>query len=516
MKKFFLACLLLATGFCNGFAELDLIPLPARIEQQTGYFMLDSRTVIVADTLFTNEAALIADEQHVTNASNADQNRILLTTNHAEGLGTEAYRLEVDRHGVTIHALYPAGAFYGCQTLRQLVQPETKEIPFVKIEDAPRYGWRGLMLDVSRHFFDKPTILQLLDSMADYKLNRLHLHLTDDQAWRLDIEKYPELARVGARGNYSDSNAPPQFFTRAQMREIIEYAARRHIIVVPEIDMPGHAGAAVRAYPQLDGGMHTFNPASAETCDFLQDVLTETMEIFPSQWIHLGGDEVNRSAWKDKADVLQRMRVGGVTNTQELEDYFVNRMAGFVTAHGRTPMGWDEIVAAKPRADTVIFWWRHDKPAILAQALSAGHPVVLTPRSPCYFDYPQDKTYPQIGWKLFNTPEAVYQGPAIPATISAAERKQILGVEACIWTERIPTVSYLQFMANPRMAALAEMAWTPDEDRNFAQFDARLKPFLRQYQQLGVHYYDENDPVGSLRSSLQSPEPAQQLSLSRH
>ncbi|HTV41857.1 MAG TPA: beta-N-acetylhexosaminidase [Candidatus Sulfotelmatobacter sp.] len=516
MKKFFLAGLLLATGFCNGYAELDLIPLPTRIEQQTGHFMLDSRTVIIADSLFTNEAALIAGELGLTNANSADKNRILLTTGQAEGLGAEGYRLEVNRQGVNIHALSPAGAFYGCQTLRQLIEPRTKEIPCVKIEDTPRYEWRGLMLDVSRHFFDKPTILQLLDWMADYKLNRLHLHLTDDQAWRLEIKKYPELTSIGARGNYSDANAPPQFFTDDEMRDIIEYAARRHIVVVPEIDMPGHAGAATRTFPQLDGGARTFNPAHEETYDFLQDVLTETMEIFPSPWIHLGGDEVNRSAWNQNTDVQKKLRAGGMKNTQQLEDYFVNRMAEFIEAHGRTPMGWDEIIAARPDANAVIFWWRHDKPEMLVRALAGGHRVVLTPRSPCYFDYPQDKSYPEIGWKLFNTPEAVYRGPVIPANIPATELKQILGVEACIWTEHIASVPYLEFMTIPRMAALAEMAWTPDRQRNFARFDQRLQPFLDQYRQLGIHYYDETDPAGSLHASRQLPDAAQNLSFFNH
>jgi hexosaminidase len=513
MRKLFVASLLMALGVDVKPAEFNLIPWPDKIGQRAGQFELDAHTAIIAEALFTNEAALIAGELRLTDASNADKNRIWLTTRGTDGLGGESYRLEVNRQGVTIHALSSAGAFYGCQTLRQLVEPDTRRIPFVEIEDTPRYAWRGLMLDVSRHFFDKATILRLLDWMADYKLNRLHLHLTDDQAWRMEMGKYPELTQVGARGNYSDTNAPPQFFTRAEMREIIGYAAQRHIVVVPEIDMPGHAGAATRTFPQLDGGAHTFNPARAETYDFLQNVLLETMEIFPSPWIHLGGDEVNRSAWNQNAEVAKKLQAGGLKDTQQLENDFVNRMAGFIQAHGRTPAGWDEIVAAKPASDAVIFWWRHDKPEMLAQALAGGHPVVLTPRSPCYLDYPQDKSYPEIGWKLFNTPEAVYRGPAIPTNIPPAQLKQILGVEACIWTERITTVPYLEFMTLPRLAALAEMAWTPDARRDFAQFNARLKPFLDQYQQLGIHYYDETNPIGSLLEARPLPDAAKVITV---
>jgi len=516
VRRFLVASLLLVITFGVKAAELDLIPLPVEIEQPPGQFALDTQTVIIVDGPFTNEASLLAGELQLASGNSADKNRILLTTRGADQLGDEAYRLEVNQQGVTIHALSPAGAFYGCQTLRQLIEPGTRKIPFVKIADAPRYAWRGLMLDVSRHFFDEPAIRQMIDWMADYKLNRLHLHLTDDQAWRLQIARYPKLTQAGARGDYSDTNAPPRFFTRAQMQAIIAYAARRHIVVVPEIDMPGHAGAATRALPQLDGGMNTFNPARAETYDFLQNVVLETMEIFPSPWIHLGGDEVDLTSWNQSAEVARKLQASGMKDTQQLEGGFVNRMAGFIREHGRTPAGWDEIVATKPEADTVIFWWRHNKPEMLIRALADGHPVVLTPRSPCYFDYPQDRSYPEIGWKLFNTPEAVYRGPALPPGIPPAQLKQILGVEGCVWTERIATVPYLEFMIMPRMAALAEMAWTPGERRDFAQFSTRLKPFQDQCQQLGIGYYDETNPVGSLRKARQLPAVVPKLSLSQY
>ena len=504
MRKFFITIMLIAAASAARSGEPDLIPLPAKIERHAGQFFLNDQTVVVADGPFTNETGLIAAELRLAEESRAETNRILLTTREAEGLGGEAYRLEINGQGVTIRSLSTAGAFYGCQTLRQLVAAGTRQVPFVTIEDAPRYAWRGLMLDVSRHFFDRPTILRLLDWMADYKLNRFHLHLTDDPAWRMESGKYPVLTQIGARGNYSDTNAPPQFFARAEMREMIEYAARRHIVIVPEVDMPGHASAATRALPQLDGGLHTFNPARKETYDFIQDVLLETMETFPSTWIHLGGDEVNCSAWSQDAEVMKELQADGMKDAQKLEGAFVNRWFGFVKSHGRAPAGWDDIVAANPESDAVIFWWRHDKPEILLQALRAGHPVVLAPRSPFYWDYPQDKTYPTTGWKLFNTAEAVYRGPAIPTNTPPEQLKQILGVEGCVWTEHIASVPYLEFMTMPRLAALSEMAWTPDARRDFAQFKVRLKPFLKQYQRHGIHYYDEADPAGTLRDAQSS------------
>ena len=479
-----------STSFC-------LIPWPASVEAQPGLFVLNESTAVVAEPAFTNEAGLLAEALHLPQAASAAENRIMLTTAGATGMAAEGYLLEAGPRGVTIRATSPAGAFYGCQTLRQLLGPGAQRIPSVTIADAPRYAWRGLMLDVSRHFFDPPTVRRVLDWMADYKLNRLHLHLTDDPGWRVEISKYPELTRAGARGNYSDTNAPPRFFTRADLRDIVAYAARRHIVVAPEIDMPGHASAATRAFPRLDGGAHTFNPVREETYTLLQNTLLEVMEVFPSPWIHFGGDEVDCRQWQ----VSDPPKVEGITLPQQMEGYFVRRMSGFISQQGRRPAGWDDIVAAKPGTNTVVFWWRHDKPEILAQALAAGYSVVLTPRAPCYFDYPQDKSYPTSNWKLCNTPEAVYSGPKIPASLTAEQRERILGVEACVWTERISTVPYLEFMLLPRLPALGETAWTPDGRRDFAQFSARLQPFLAQYRRLGIHFYDANDPENSLREA---------------
>lgn len=496
MRNLFVVASLVAIAWAAPAAELDLIPWPAQVQTLDGQFPLDDKTVVLADELFTNEAAQLSATLKLHRAAaGASKPFILLTTKGADGLGDEAYRLEVKPSGATIHARTAAGAFYGGQTLAQLLDSKTQKIPCVKIEDAPRYAWRGFMLDVSRHFFEKKNLLQLLDWMAACKLNRFHLHLTDDQAWRLEIGKYPELTQTGARGNFSDSNAPAHFFTKADMQEIVRYAAQRHIVVVPEIDMPGHAAAATRTYPAIDGGANTYNPASDQTYAFLQNVLLEAMDIFPSPWIHFGGDEVNSSVWKKNPDAVKKMQAEGFNNPRQLESDFVRRIAKFIAAQGRTPAGWDEIAAAGTEPGALIYWWRHDQPQVLVQALAGGHSVVLSPRSPCYFDYPQDKSYPKIGWKLYNTPEAVYRGPAIPTNIPPAQLKQILGVEGCLWTERVATVPYLEFMVMPRLEALAEMAWTPDDRRDFTQFNARLKPHLEQYRQLGIHFYDATSPA---------------------
>jgi hexosaminidase len=504
---FVVGVLLMAMASSGKAAELNLIPWPAKVQQASGQFGLNKRTVVAADGLFTNEATFIAGKLRIACATSVGENRILLTTSGGAGGGGEAYRLEVDRRGVTIQAASPAGAFYGCQTLVQLIDPVTQKIPFVQIEDSPRYAWRGLMLDVSRHFFDTQAMLELLDQMAAYKLNRFHLHLTDDTAWRLEIRKYPELTTIGARGDYSDSNAPPRFYTADDMRRLIACAQQRHILIVPEIEMPGHASAATRSLPQLDGGTHTFNPARQETYDFLQNVLLETMDIFPSPWIHFGGDEVDCSRWIRDLATADELRTGGASTGEQMEAAFAQRVAGFIAAHGRTAMGWDDMVAGGRLTNTVVYWWRHDKPERLTQALASGHPVVLSPRSPFYFDYPQDKSYPQTGWRLINTLTTVYRGPAVPTNIPSAHLKQIMGVEGCVWTERISTVPYLEFMTLPRMAALAENAWTADDQRNFAKFSARLVPFTDHYRERGIHFYDQSDPSGSLRDARKFEPP---------
>lgn len=499
LRKFLLIASLLAAVGGLPAAELNLIPWPAQVQRRDGEFAVTDQTVVTADAAFAAEAAQLAGQLQLKTAATATANQIHLTTAGADGLGPEAYRLEAGPAGVTLRAATAAGVFYGGQTLRQLLDARAQTIPGVQIEDAPRYAWRGVLLDVSRHYFDTATIQQLLDWMAAYKLNRFHIHLTDDQAWRLAIGKYPELTQTGARGNFTDSNAPARFFTKAEMQSLIAYAAARHIVVVPEIDMPGHAGAATRTYPELDGGRNTYHPGRAATYDFLENVLRDVVQTFPSPWIHFGGDEVNTSGWSQDAAVTEKLRAEGLQQPQQLEGYFARRMSRFITELGRTPMGWDEIVTARPATNTVVFWWRHNKPDTLQKALADGYAVVLTPRSPCYFDYPQDKTYPSFAWKLCNTPAAVYGGPKLPATIPPAQLKQILGVEGCVWTEHIGSVPYLEFMLLPRLPALAEMAWTADAQRDYAKFNARLKPWLEQYRQQGIHSYDENNPEGSLR-----------------
>jgi hexosaminidase len=417
-----------------------LIPLPAKVEWRDG--------VLAADGAIRRD--------------------------HVASLPAEGYEIEIAATGAVVRSSSDAGAFYAEQTLKQL-RAADGSWPCVSIHDEPCFVWRGFMLDVSRHFFDKPTILRLLDRMAALKLNRFHLHLTDDQGWRLAIEKYPELTQTGARGNYSDPDAPPRFFTKSEMLEIISYAAQRHIVVVPEIDMPGHSHAATHTFPNLNGGANTLNPASPATYEFTQNVLLDVMDIFPSPWIHVGGDEVNAGAWKNNSIVVNQMQAEGIMDPQQLKSYFMRRISKVVEEHGRTPAVWHEALATKPDTNTVIFLWRA-YPATLKKALETGHSVVLTPSVPFYLSAraKDSSGNPTVR----NTLEDVYRGTPLLTNVPPAQLKQILGLQACVWTEHIATVPELEAIIMPRLAAMAEAAWTPADRKDFADFNGRLHAHL--------------------------------------
>ncbi len=425
----------------------------------------------------------------------------------------EGYHLRIVPGTAIVCAATPAGHFHGLQTLAQLLRSAAREggglsMPCVEIADAPRFGWRGYMLDESRHFSGKAAVRRLLDAMAEAKLNRFHWHLTDSPGWRIEIKAYPKLTETGSRGSETDRrpDAPRQFYTQDEIREIVAYARERHITVVPEIDMPGHADAAVLAYPELDGGgflqkgradkwpRFTFNPAKAETLAFLDTVLKEVAGLFPDAGvIHFGGDEVHFGwqKWPDLPEVKALMAKEGLADLAGVETWFNRRMAGVINGLGFQTGGWDEIAARNlPRDRTVIFWWRHDKPQILRDALNAGYPVVLCPRRPCYFDFVQHDRH-KVGrrWGGFNPIENVYAFPSALA-LTAADEAKVLGMQACLWTETTVTQERRDFMTWPRLLALAEAAWTPEARKDFASFQSRLPAGLDRLRALGLGAYD--------------------------
>lgn len=514
MKNYLLSVMMMLAG-AAAFAQTvcPVIPLPAAATKAGGAFVISHKTVIrLEDTSLRPQAAYLQQELwrrykiNVPVGSGAAASAILLKKGPA-GTNADAYTLSMNKATATIAAAHREGIFNGIITLLQLTttakaQGSALAVACWNITDAPLYGWRGLMLDESRFFFGKEKVKSILDWMAFYKLNRFHWHLTDMPGWRLEIKKYPLLTTVGGIGNITDPKAPAAYYTQNDIREIVAYAQERCIEIIPEIDMPGHAGAANRAYPAFDGGgtdkypQFTFNPGREGTYQYLADILKETDQLFPSQLIHLGGDEVTfgNAGWDTDSGIIRLKKAEGLTTRKQVEDYFIQRMADTVLQMHNKIMAWDEIATATLPADsTIVCWWRQEKPETLAMALDKGYSVLLCPRLPFYFDFVQDSSH-KVGrrWKDggFNNLQRVYNfnSAAFPAV--HGHESQILGIQACLWSETIHSGNRLDFLLFPRISALAESAWTAPLKRDYARFKARLKAQLPLYEKAGLYYFD--------------------------
>ena len=374
------------------------------------------------------------------------------------------------------------------------------------ITDQPRYQWRGFMLDESRHFFGKEKVKQLLNWMAFYKLNKFHWHLTDANGWRIAITKYPKLTTIGGIGNHSDTLAAAEYYTHDDIREIVAYAKERFIDVIPEIDMPGHATAANRAYPEFSGGTiskypnFTFDPANEATYSYLADILKEVNALFPYGMIHLGGDEValGMQAWAGRPAIMEMMKKDSLHTLSDLEHYFFRRMADTVSRLNSKTLCWDEATEAGLQPNqTIIFWWRQNQPQALQLALQNHYQVVLCPRLPLYFDFVQDKNN-VAGRKWngsFNSLSDVYNFPEKQLFPAQARSNQVLGIQANLWTETVGSEKRLDYLVFPRLAALAEAAWTNPASKDEAAFNEHLKTNFGLYEKAGIYYYDPFDPA---------------------
>lgn len=418
-------------------------------------------------------------------------------------LPAEWYSLTITPKTITIHAVEEAGLYRGSRTLIQLLEQgrTTGSLPCLTITDYPRFPWRGMHLDVCRHFFPVEFVKKYIDLLARYKMNSFHWHLTEDQGWRIGIKSHPKLTEVGAWrkgsqvGPYSrrayDSIPYGGFYTQEEIREVVAYAAARHINVVPEIEMPGHAMAALAAYPQLGctGGPYevqrgwgvfedVFCAGNDSTFAMLEDVLTEVMELFPSEIIHIGGDECPKDQWKKCAKCQSRMKTEGLKDEHELQSYFIQRIEKFVNAKGRKIIGWDEILEGGLAPNAAVMSWQGTEGGIAAAR--SGHYAVMSPGSHCYFDHYQgDPANEPLAIGGYTTVQKVYGYEPIPAELKPAEHKYILGAQGNVWTEYILTSDHVEYMAVPRMLALAEVLWSPKEKRNEADFLQRLeKEFL--------------------------------------
>jgi len=495
--------------------NLGIIPAPVSVKKSAGQFTLSRETVLLADSVSNKAVVFFADylansamlsiKPKANTGQNVD-NSIVLTSAGTDGLPAEGYRLTITPKNITI-AAKGAGMFYGIQTLMQLMPLErtaVPKLPCVQVEDYPRFAYRGMMLDVCRHFFSVEFVKKYIDLMAMYKLNNFHWHLTDDQGWRIEIKKYPKLTEIGSKrpatliGSYRTTNPPYDntpvegYYTQDQIRDVVKYAADRYINIVPEIEMPGHSEAALAAYPEfgcnppntyhVSGTWNEHNDVyipTDETFNFLDDVLTEVMSLFPSKYIHIGGDEVAKDDWQHSEATQKLMKQLKIKDEHELQSYFIKRIEGFVNSKGRSVIGWDEILEGGIAPNVTIMSWQGEAGGIAAARQS--HNVVMTPSNAgLYFDHAQGKlTDEPLGLGGFSPLIQTYSYNPTPAVLTEEQQKYIIGVQANLWTEYIATENKVEYMVLPRMLALSEIAWTPFANKNYTDFkDMRLPQHL--------------------------------------
>ena len=511
----------------------SVIPVPLKMEQGTGSFLLSEKTKLYTNLqggeaeLWENYLKALPVQLKEARMKDRKQMLFLLITPKTPQLPSpESYTLSVPSQRIEIRATSGAGLFYGMQTLLQLMQPTSTgsySVPSVEIEDTPRFAYRGLMLDVSRHFSTKEFIKKQIDALAYYKINRLHLHLTDAAGWRLEIKKYPLLTDFAAwrtdptwkkwwNGGrkylrYDEPGASGGYYTQDDIREILEYARQHYITVIPEIEMPSHSEEVLAAYPQLSCSGEPYKNSdfcvgNEETFTFLENVLTEVMELFPSEYIHVGGDEAGKSAWKTCPKCQKRMKDEHLANVDELQSYLIHRIEKFLNNHGRRLLGWDEILQGGIAPNATVMSWRGEEGGIAA--VTSGHHAIMTPGAYCYLDSYQDAPYSQpeaIGGYL--PLKKVYAYDPVPASLTAEQAKLVYGVQGNLWVEYIPTPEHVEYMIYPRMLALAEVAWSAPERKSWPDFHTRALSAVADLQKKGYHPFDLSKEIGSRPESLQ-------------
>jgi len=511
----------------------SVIPVPLKMEQGTGSFLLSEKTKLYTNLqggeaeLWENYLKALPVQLKEARMKDRKQMLFLLITPKTPQLPSpESYTLSVTPQRIEIRATSGAGLFYGMQTLLQLMQPAgtgSYSVASVEIEDTPRFAYRGLMLDVSRHFSTKEFIKKQIDALAYYKINRLHLHLTDAAGWRLEIKKYPLLTDFAAwrtdptwkkwwNGGrkylrYDEPGASGGYYTQNDIREILEYARQHYITVIPEIEMPSHSEEVLAAYPQLSCSGEPYKNSdfcvgNEETFTFLENVLTEVMELFPSEYIHVGGDEAGKSAWKTCPKCQKRMKDEHLANVDELQSYLIHRIEKFLNNHGRRLLGWDEILQGGIAPNATVMSWRGEEGGIAA--VTSGHHAIMTPGAYCYLDSYQDAPYSQpeaIGGYL--PLKKVYTYDPVPPSLTAEQAKLVYGVQGNLWVEYIPTPEHVEYMIYPRMLALAEVAWSAPERKSWPDFHTRALSAVADLQKKGYHPFDLSKEIGSRPESLQ-------------
>lgn len=509
-----------------------IIPVPVRMELEKGAFVLKPSTRI--SYAGGNEAAAVAEQLaallrpatgYTLSTSSGNKGDIRLVTDNSGEWRPEEYRLAVTGRRVTLTAATPEGLFRGIQTIRQLLPAQVESgtvvsdvrwsIPSLSVRDYPRFEWRGMHLDVSRHFFDVEFTKRYIDILAMHKLNVFHWHLVDDQGWRIEIKKYPGLTETGAwRVDREDkpwrSREPQQpgekatyggYYTQEQIREIVAYAAGKYITVVPEIEMPAHVSSALAACPEYSctGGPFTVPPGSIwpitdiycagkeETFAFLEDVLTEVIGLFPSQYIHIGGDEADKMEWRRCPDCQARIRNEGLKDEDELQSYFVKRIEQFLKSKGRSLIGWDEILEGGLAPEATVMSWRGFEGGLAAA--KSGHHAVMTPVSHCYFNiYQGDPENEPLAFPGLITLKKVYDFEPVPEELTPEEAKYIIGAQGCLWTEFVTDGKTAEYMILPRLTALSEVMWSITENRTWEGFVTRLPKMTERFDAIGLAY----------------------------
>lgn len=531
-------CLFLwVLGMCltaHSLKAQSVIPVPLKMEQGTGSFLLSEKTKLYTN-LQGGEAQLLENclqtlPIHLKKGKKKDTQNVLslLITEKSGQLPTpESYTLSVTPERIQIQATSGAGLFYGIQTLLQLsVSSDTGVITVsaVEVQDTPRFAYRGLMLDVSRHFFTKEFVKKQIDALAFYKINRLHLHLTDAAGWRIEIKKYPLLTEFAAwrtdanwkkwwNGDrkylrFDEPGASGGYYTQDDIREIVEYARQHFITVIPEIEMPAHSEEVLAAYPQLSCAGEPYKNAdfcvgNEETFTFLENVLTEVLELFPSEYIHIGGDEAGMAAWKTCPKCQKRMKDEHLSHVDELQSYLIHRIEKFLNARGRRLLGWDEILKGGLAPNATVMSWRGEEGGIAA--VTSGHRAVMTPGSHCYLDSYQDAPYSQpeaIGGYL--PLKKVYAYNPVAASLSAEQAKLVYGAQVNLFTEYVPTPEHVEYMLYPRTLALAEVAWSAPERKSWPDFHARALKAVLDLQAKGYHPFDLKNEIGSRPESTKT------------
>jgi len=525
--------------------QVTIIPTPSKMQVKSGVFKLTNGTVIVTSGDLAHEAEMLNYYLNQlygfrldVKSKSAGKSNIILTKKTGSG-NPEAYILNMNAKAATIQATDVRGLFMGIQSFLQLIPPQkvssrhdfSISIPQVTIVDEPAFGYRGMHLDVCRHIFDIAFIKKYIDYIAMQKFNTFHWHLTDDQGWRIEIKKYPELTKVGAWRNGTTIGRYPGtgndgiryggYYTQEQIKEIVKYAADRHITVIPEIEMPGHASAAIAAYPELScfpnestrapkniawsgdtigkfvqqtwGVFPDIFCPTENTFNFLENVLDEVMQLFPSTYIHIGGDEAPKDNWKRCAHCQKLIRKEGLKDEHELQSYFVQRIEKYLNSKGRKIIGWDEILEGGLAPNATVMSWRGEEGGI--EAASDNHDVIMTPGGWMYFDHTQTKQEDSVTIGGFTPLEKVYKYQPVPAKLDASKAGHVLGAQANVWTEYMAYPSKVEYMIFPRMSALSEVLWTPESRKNWNRFKNSLPFIYQRYQLWGANYFKNSEQV---------------------